>query len=98
MFHVAAWEIGLSLRYVWKTFQVEVLQMNQSMTNHVNARQTLLQNNVTNQRLVLVAVGLHVYKSNFVKDGTKPFDLNPHRSAHFRGNPLLRSCFDFDLR
>src|SRR5260221_14756466 len=75
-----------------------MLDGNQAMTEHVDGSLALLQDDVTDQRLVLPISGFHFDKSDFIEDGTKPFYLNARRATYFGPDNFLSSSFDFDFR
>jgi len=77
-------------------FQIHVLDGNQAMTEHVDGSLTLLQDDVTDQGLVITISGFHVDKGDFVEDGTKAFYLNAHRPTYLTCDCLVRSCYQLD--
>ena len=78
--------------------QIHVFYGNKSVTEHVNASHTLLQDDVANQRLEFAIFGLHIDKSHFVKNSAKAFYLNTNRTAYFGFYHLLRGGLNFDFR
>jgi hypothetical protein len=60
-----------------------MLDWNQAMTEHVDGGLALLQDDVTDQRFVLIIGRFHFDKGDFVEDGTKAFCLNADRPAYF---------------
>ena len=68
------------------------------MTEHIDGSLALLQDDVTDQRLVFTIGGFHFDKGNFVEDGTKAFDLNAHGATYFRPDNFLSGSLNFDFR
>ena len=55
----------------------------EAMTLHVNGSQALLQDDVTDQRLIVPICRFHFDKSNLTEDWAKTFDLDANRPANF---------------